>query len=100
MPNEEFIQILMKCIQEINQHLRMALAPHNNPHISMMRSLLDMTMQLRITQNHINVLALLQKVSIFYAHGVPIRFVVTTKIVMFYSPVTRGFIGRNEPTSK
>ena len=52
----------MKCIQEISQHVRVALASPNNPHIAMMRSLLEMTMQLRITQNHINVLALLQKV--------------------------------------
>lgn len=62
LANEEFLQILMKCIQEISQQLRVALAPPNNPHIVTMRSLLEMTMQLRITQNHINVLTLLQKV--------------------------------------
>ena len=62
VPNEDFLQILLKCIQEISQHLRTALAPPNNPHILMMRSLLEMTMQLRITQNHQNVIALLQKV--------------------------------------
>ena len=69
--NEEFLQILMKCIQEINQHLRVALAPPNNPHIVMMRSLLEMTMQLRIIQNHINILTLLQKVcvSLTYVHA-------------------------------
>lgn len=66
MPNEEFLQILMKCIQEIGQQLRVALAPPNNTHIVMMRSLLEMTMQLRITQNHMNVLALLQKVGIMF----------------------------------
>jgi hypothetical protein len=62
-PNEEFLQILMKCIQEISHLLRVALAPPNNPHIAMMRSLLETTMQLRITQNHNSVLALLQKAS-------------------------------------
>ena len=66
MPNEEFLQILMKCIQEIGQQLRVALAPPNNTHIAMMRSLLEMTMQLRITQNHMNVLALLQKVGVTF----------------------------------
>ena len=62
VPNEEFLQILLKCIQEISQHLRVALAPPNNPHILMMRALLEMTMQLRISQSHQNVISLLQKV--------------------------------------
>ena len=66
IPNEEFLQILLKCIQEISQHLRVALAPPNNPHILMMRALLEMTMQLRISQSHQNVIALLQKVSNSY----------------------------------
>lgn len=65
----------MKCIQEISQHLRVALAPPNNPHIAMMRSLLEMTMQLRITQNHVNVLTLLQKVDLIHAmHSLIIEF--------------------------
>ena len=54
--------VLLKCIQEISQHLRVALAPPNNSHILMMRSLLEMTMQLRLAQNYVTVLALLQKV--------------------------------------
>ena len=65
VPNEDFNQILLKCVQEISQHLRVALAPPNNPHIGMMRSLLESTMQLRIAQNYANVVMLLQKVSLF-----------------------------------
>lgn len=60
-PSEDFVAVLLKCIQEISQHLRIALAPPNNPHILMMRALLEMTMQLRLTQNYATVLALLQK---------------------------------------
>ena len=66
IPNEEFVQILLKCIQEISQHLRVALAPPNNSHILMMRALLEMTMHLRISQSHQNVITLLQKVSDSY----------------------------------
>ena len=62
VPNDDFNQILLKCVQEISQHLRVALAPPNNPHIGMMRSLLEITMQLRIAQNYTNVVMLLQKV--------------------------------------
>lgn len=62
IPNETFFQILLNCIQEIIQNLRTVLASPNNPHILMMRSLLKKSMQLRITQNHQNVIALLQKV--------------------------------------
>ena len=52
----------MKCILEINQHLRVAPAPPSNSHVCMMRSLLDLTKQLRSTPNHFNILSLLQKV--------------------------------------
>ena len=62
VPNEEFLQILFKCIQEISQHLRVALAPPNNLHILMIKALLEMTMQIRISHSHQNVIALLQKV--------------------------------------
>ena len=62
VPNEEFLQILFKCIQEISQHLRVALAPPYNLHIPMIKALLEMTMQIRISHSHQNVIALLQKV--------------------------------------
>ena len=38
VPNKEFLQILLKCIQEISEHLRIVLVPPNNPHILMMRA--------------------------------------------------------------
>jgi len=56
------MQILMKCINDISQQLRSALAPPNNPHILMMRALLEMAMTLRVSQSHQNVISLLQKV--------------------------------------
>ena len=62
--------VLLKCIQETSQHLRVALAPPNNPHILMMRALLEMTMQLRLSQNYATVLALLQKVC--HVHSVTV----------------------------
>ena len=68
-PSEDFVAVLLKCIQEISQHLRIALAPPNNPHILMMRALLEMTMQLRLTQNYATVLALLQKVCSCLQYG-------------------------------
>ena len=68
-PSEDFVGVLLKCIQETSQHLRVALAPPNNPHILMMRTLLEMTMQLRLSQNYATVLALLQR---FVMYGVTV----------------------------
>lgn len=55
--------LLDKCIRDINQHLRSTLAPPNNMHVMKMNSLLELVMQLRITQSQLTALNLLQKVS-------------------------------------
>ena len=64
MPTEEFLLLLDKCIRDINQHLRSTLAPPNNMHVMKMNSLLELVMQLRITQSQLTALNLLQKVSV------------------------------------
>ena len=113
-PSEEFLQTLLKCIQEVSQHLRAALAPPNNPHILMMRSLLETTMQLRIAQNYTAVLSLLQKVSstsltYFHYHKYPfsgtLRFcyetVLTPVLYLSFLPqALEGLLeGMNPPPS-
>ncbi|XP_065914765.1 CCR4-NOT transcription complex subunit 1-like isoform X2 [Dysidea avara] len=61
VPTEEFLLLLDKCIREINQHLRSTLAPPNNMHVMKMNSLLELVMQLRITQSQLTALNLLQR---------------------------------------
>ncbi len=68
MPTEDFLALLVKCIQDVSRHLSSALAPPSNPHVLMMRSLLEMVMQLRLAQNYLNIIGLLQKVSDLKAH--------------------------------
>ena len=67
VPTEDFLTLLVKCIQDVSRHLSSALAPPSNPHVLMMRSLLEMVMQLRLAQSHLNIIGLLQKVSYFNA---------------------------------
>ncbi|XP_064398380.1 CCR4-NOT transcription complex subunit 1-like [Halichondria panicea] len=61
VPTEDFLALLVKCIQDVSRHLSSALAPPSNPHVLMMRSLLEMVMQLRLAQNYLNIIGLLQK---------------------------------------
>lgn len=97
VPNDDFNQILLKCVQEISQHLRVALAPPNNPHVGMMRSLLEITMQLRIAQNYANVVMLLQKVSSVL--HVPCSYTCIT-FLLCCATVTGGTVGGYEPSTQ
>ncbi len=53
------------CVKEITNQIRSVLAdlaPPNNPHVALMRSLLDITGVLRASPEYNNVIGLLEKV--------------------------------------
>ena len=54
----------MKCFVENNQHWRVVCSHPDSYHVCVMKSLLDMTMQLCCTPKHLNILSLLQKVDL------------------------------------
>ena len=50
------------CVKEITTQIRSVLAPPTNPHVVLMRSLLETTGVLRASPDYTNVISLLEKV--------------------------------------
>ena len=55
--------LMNNCIKELTGQIRQAQAPITNHHVSLMRSLVEVAMQLRMGPTYTNVISLLQKVS-------------------------------------
>ena len=57
------MMLMSNCIKELGNQLRQVPAPITNHHVGMMRSLVEVAMQLRMGPSYTNVITLLQKVS-------------------------------------
>lgn len=60
--------MINNCIKEITNQIRSVLAPPTNPHVVLMRSLLEITGVLRANPDYTNVIALLEKVHMVISH--------------------------------
>ena len=58
--------MMNNCVKEITNQIRAVLAPPTNPHVVLMRSLLEITGVLRASPDYSNVIGLLEKVSPLY----------------------------------
>ena len=55
--------LMNNCIKELRTQIRQVPAPMGNHHVTLMRSLVEVAIQLRMGPTYTNVISLLQKVS-------------------------------------